>query len=260
MYIHKILLVGCLGLFFVACSKKDEVKKTEISYEMKNFKVESAGGCKADSLSCAYYEVSYPVFNGLDTAVTRIIAREIDASVAMGNPEAEGETMKQIGEGFIRDFQEFKTEMEDQPMGWHYKGIVDVGVVTDTLLSLSVTEEYYTGGAHGGYGKYFINLRPGTGETFTLDNYLKSGFEQPVTKIAEGMFRKIRDLADTASLTENMFEFPEGQFVLNKNYGFTKDGVVFYYNSYEIASYAAGPTEVLVPYEALKEWRREEGH
>jgi len=254
---NKILLAGCMGLCFVACSKKDEDKTTNISYEMKNFKVESEGGCKADTLSCASYEVTYPVFSGLDTAVTRIIAREIDASVAMDNPEAEGETMKQIGEGFIRDFQEFKTEMEDQPMGWRYKGTVDVGVVTDTLLSLSVTEEYYTGGAHGGFGKYFINLRPETGEPFTLANYFKPGYEQPVTKIAEGIFRKVRELADTASLTENMFEFPEDQFVLNKNYGFTKDGVVFYYNSYEIASYASGPTEVVVPYEALKEWIRE---
>ncbi len=253
-----LLIVGFIGFCFVGCSRRDEDKKAKISYEMKNFKVESEGGCKADTLSCASFEVSYPVFSGLDSSVAKVITREIDASVAMNNPENEGGTIKQIGEGFISDFQEFKADMEDQPLGWHYKATVDVGVTADTLISLSVTEEYYTGGAHGGYGKYFINLRPSTGETFTLANYFKPGFEQPVTKIAEGVFRRVRELADTASLTENMFEFPDGQFVLNKNYGFTKEGVVFYYNNYEIASYAAGPTEVVVPYEALKDWRREE--
>jgi hypothetical protein len=253
----KLLLVVGVSICFAACTNEKDKKKS-ISYEMKTFKVESHGGCQADTLSCALYEVTYPVFTGLDSTVTKIISREIDASVSMDNPEAEGETMKNIGEGFIRDFEEFKTEMDDQPMGWRYKGMVDVGVITDSLLSLSVTEEYYTGGAHGGFGKYFINLRPATGEKYTLGNYFKPGYEQPVTKIAEAYFRKVRELADTASLTGNMFEFPEDQFILNMNYGFTKEGVVFYYNSYEIASYAAGPTEVVIPYEALKEWRREE--
>jgi hypothetical protein len=75
-----------------------------------------------------------------------------------------------------------------------------------------------------------------------------------LTKIAEQIFRKVKEIPDTASLNENYFEFPDDTFQLNKNYGFKKEGIVFYYNNYEIAPYAAGPTDVVIAYEHLKEW------
>ena len=62
------------------------------------------------------------------------------------------------------------------------------------------------------------------------------------------------ELPDTASLNENYYEFPDDKFQLNQNYGFRKDGIVFYYNNYEIAPYAAGPTEVVIPYESVRTW------
>ena len=253
---NKLLFLVIPGLIFLACSKKEEQKKLPVTYEMKNFRVESEGGCKSDTLPCALYEVNFPVFTGLDSAVTKVIQKEIDASVSMGNPEAEGETMDQVGKGFIEDFEDFKSEFKDEPMGWHYSGVVEVEVLTDSLLSLSVAEEYFTGGAHGGYGTYYINLRPGSGEVFSLNDYFKPGYEEPLRNAAEKVFRKVRELSDTASFDDALFEFPDNNFQFNDNYGFTKDGIVFFFNSYEIAPYAAGPTEVLVPYGEVKAWVR----
>lgn len=243
-----------LSLIFYACSKKTEETKAPVRYEIKNFRVESAGGCKKDTMQCAYYEVNYPEFTGLDTAVARMLKQRIDAAVSMGNPEAEGQTMKQIGEGFIKDYEDFKNDMPDAPGGWHYTADVKVEILTDTLLSLSVQEEYYTGGAHGGYGTYFINMNPHTGAEFILDNLLKIGYNEPLTKLGEKIFRQVRAITDSTSLNENYFEFPDDKFQLNKNYGFKKEGIVFFYNSYEIAPYAAGPTEILIPYEELNDW------
>jgi hypothetical protein len=87
--------------------------------------------------------------------------------------------------------------------------------------------------------------------------FLKEGYEEKLTQLGEKAFRKERALTDTASLQKNYFEFPANKFTLNQNYGFTKEGIVFYYNSYEIAAYAAGPTEVIIPYEEIKGWLRE---
>ena len=72
--------------------------------------------------------------------------------------------------------------------------------------------------------------------------------------IGEQIFRQVKEIPDTASLNENYFEFADDTFQLNKNYGFRKEGIVFYYNNYEIAPYAAGPSEVLIPYERIREW------
>lgn len=252
--IKNLFYLTALSFAFYACSKKETEKKSQLSYEIKNFRVESAGGCKADTLACAYYEVSYPEFSGLDAAVKVMLKRRIDAGVSMSNPEAEGQSMQEIGQGFVSDFEDFVTEMPEGVGGWHYSADVAVEVLSDTLLSLSVQEEYYTGGAHGGYGNYFINVNPTTGADVTLDNVLKSGYNEPLRNLGEKIFRTVREIPDTASLNENYFEFPDDQFELNQNYGFKKEGIVFFYNSYEIAPYAAGPTEVLIPYDELTAW------
>jgi hypothetical protein len=241
--------------FFVllfSCTKTEE-KVAPISFETKTFRIESKGGCKSDTLQCAYFEVIYPEFTGLDTSVVKVIKQKIDAAVSMGNPESQGQNMRTIGEIFIQDYDDFKSEIPDAFGGWHYTANVSVEVLTDTLLSLSVNDEYYTGGAHGGSGVYFINVNPKTGAEFTLDNLLHADYHDPLTQVGDKIFRQSKQLADTASLIDNYFEFPEDKFELNKNYGFKKDGIVFYYNNYEIAPYAAGPTEVLIPYNEIKD-------
>ena len=235
-----------------SCTKTEE-KITPISFEYQTFRVESKGGCKSDTLQCAYFEVTYPKFTGLDTPVVKTVKQKIDAAVSMGNPESQGHDMKNIGEIFIQDYDDFKSEIPEAFGGWHYTAKVTVEVLTDTLLSLSVNDEYYTGGAHGGSGIYFINVNPKTGTEFTLDNLLKPDYNETLTQIGDKIFRQTKQLSDTASLTDNYFEFPEDKFELNKNYGFKKEGIVFYYNNYEIAPYAAGPTEVLIPYNDLKD-------
>lgn len=240
-------------LLFCCCQQKETaLPSSAITYEQTSFRIESEGGCRADSARCASYEVSYPMFKGMDSSVVKTVLKRIDERVSMGNPETEGESMQAVGRKFVGDYDDFKKEMPDGP-GWYYEARVEVEVLTDTLLSLSVTEEYFTGGAHGGHGKYFININPETGVEFTLDNYFRSGYGDELRRIGERVFRREYELSDTSSLEENMFEFPDDRFDLNQNYGFTAAGVLFYYNSYEIAAYAMGPSEVLIPYDSIKQ-------
>jgi hypothetical protein len=243
-----------LALIAVACTKKGEKTERVITFQNKTFRVESPGGCKTDSLQCAFYEVTYPIFTGLDTAVAIQLKRDIDGTVSMGNPEAEGKAMEQIGAEFVQDYEDFRKESPDVPGGWYYKGHVTVETLIDTLLSLSVHEEYYAGAAHGSYGVYYINVNPRTGAEFTLGHLLRRGYQEALLKAGEKAFRHVRNLADTASLNANYFEFTDDKFQLNQNYGFKKEGIVFYYNNYEIAAFATGPTEILIPYEEIKDW------
>src|SRR5688500_12558526 len=142
----KCAVVLVCGLMLFSCGTKPEEKVTPVSYESKTFRLESQGGCKSDTLQCAYFEVTYPQFSGLEPAVSKVVEQKIDAAVSMGNPESQGRTMKEIGEIFIKDFDDFKTEIPDAFGGWHYTAKVAVEVLVDTLLSLSVNDEYYTGG------------------------------------------------------------------------------------------------------------------
>lgn len=254
--VKNLVYLSFIAVIFVSCGKKVEEKKAEVTYVMKNFRLESSAGCKSDTSQCATYEVSYPEFSGLDSVVEKRIRRNVNASVSMGNPEAVGKSMEEIGKEFVQEYEDFNKEMPDAAMAWYYNADVNVEIVTDTLISLAVQEDYFTGGAHGGAETYFINVHPRTGAEFTLDNLLKEGYQEPLTTIGEQVFRQVREIADTASLNENYFEFPDDTFQLNQNYGFKKEGIVFYYNNYEIAPYAAGPTEVVIPYDRIKEWIR----
>jgi hypothetical protein len=65
-------------------------------------------------------------------------------------------------------------------------------------------------------------------------------------------------LADDADLKQAGFSFPGGNFALPENFGFASDGLIFYYNSYDIAPYYFGPTEVRIPYQEVRELLRPE--
>ncbi len=86
-----------------------------------------------------------------------------------------------------------------------------------------------------------------------MDNLLKADYQEKLAGLGNKIFRQTRQVPDTASLSDHYFEFPEDKFELNKNYGFKKEGIVFYYNNYEIAPYAAGPTEIVIPYNEIQE-------
>lgn len=251
-----VLVVG--ALVAASCTLRDEKKedKVPVTYTMTSFRLESAGGCATDSTACASYEMDYPVFTGLDSAVNAVIAKRILQTADMGNPEQRGKTMEEVAHDFIQDFEKFTKEFPDPSGGWYYGATVSVVLLTDSLMTLATQDEYFTGGAHGGGGKYFINVDPRNGRDITLDDLLKPGYETVLATLGEQAFRKAREMADTTSFQQQAFEFPENKFQLNKNYGFTPDGITFYYNSYEVASYAAGPTEIKIPYTALTAWRK----
>jgi hypothetical protein len=84
---------------------------------------------------------------------------------------------------------------------------------------------------------------------------LVDGYHSELTKIAEQIFRKNEKLTDTSSLARDYF-FKDNKFALNENYSITPAGFKFVYNQYEIKPYAAGKTELLLPYSQIKKLMR----
>jgi hypothetical protein len=244
------------AFMLISCSKKEEQRKEPpaLPYEIKIFRLESSGGCQADTTRCASYEIEYPLFKSLSSATSDSLSRKISEAVDTGNPTAETPSIEFAGKQFIADFERAKKEFPEGSLGWYYKGSVNINIITDTLISLEANVEYFTGGAHGGYGTYFVNVRPSTGETVRLLDVFRPGYEEPLRIIAEKEFRKAMEAADTSSFAEEGFEFPDDKFQLNNNFGFTKDGIVFVYNLYEIGPYVSGAPEVLIPYGEIRKW------
>jgi hypothetical protein len=248
-------------LLLLACgSDKQSVEEvTTLSYEIKTFIIESKDGCETVSKPCAKFEVSYPVFTGPEgSRIPYAVEDRINTMLAAPTSDLDPESIEAAGKAFISDFEMFVQDFPDVNEGWYYIADVVVENFTDKILCLSVNDEYYTGGAHGGSGSSFINFNAASGIVMVLDDLLKPGYEGDLTKAGERAFRLARNISTDVNLADEGFEFEGGYFHLNENYGFRPEGIVFFYNIYEIGPYVLGPTEILIPYEEIKDWLIEE--
>jgi Protein of unknown function (DUF3298)/Deacetylase PdaC len=248
-------VIGCLIFLLALGCSYDKKEADESDVQIKDILIESTPGCKFDSMQCAQVEISYPVFPGLDTTVQAIIKNTI-ASTLNGGVEGQIKSIEDQGNEFVNEYKEYKAETRETFGRWYRSVSVDVISFNDSLLSLQVTDESFAGGAHGSYATSFINLRTVDGKAFGLSDFFKPGYEAELKKSGEEAFRSTRELADTASFEFNGYSFDDNAFGLNHNYGFRQDGIVFYYNSYEVAPYSMGPTEVVIPYERMRSWIR----
>jgi hypothetical protein len=239
--------------FLLACStqKEEKVVVEYPAYEMRTFRVESEGGCANDSSACASYEVTYPVFAHLSQAVLDSITKKMHIALDPGNPGSSSRSFDSMGAEFVKDYEQFHADFSDSPIGWFFDGEVEVDSMSSTLICLVASSSYYTGGAHGGYSTYFINIDPSDGTKITLKDRFKEGFEGPLRQVGERLFNEANMPDDSIASEGFSYEFSDG-FALNDNYGFTREGLRFVYNIYEIAPYAAGSQEIVIPYERIK--------
>ena len=115
------------------------------------------------------------------------------------------------------------------------------------LQTYQVYSENYLGGAHGMHYLIpnIINLK--TGEIVTENELFKPGYVAPVTELIKSKLALDRGVED---INESVM-FSEG-LVPNGHCGVSGAGVTWYYQPYEIASYAEGIIEVTVFWIDLK--------
>jgi len=129
----------------------------------------------------------------------------------------------------------------------------------NSILSFQSEFDHFTGGAHGNSGMYFTNFNSLDGKKLNLSDLLVASYGAELDNIAEKKFRREKELGTEANLEEAGFWFKQGKFSLTENFGIKNDGLVFYFNSYEIAPYAMGPTEIKIPYAEIRNLIKEDG-
>lgn len=115
-----------------------------------------------------------------------------------------------------------------------------------TIVYLS-TIDYYEGGAHGINQLITMNFETKTGRQLTLADIFATGYEQPLKNVllkalkAKTGCNTLNALRDKGYLY-SMDIFPSENFILGD------ETITFIYNPYEIAPYAMGSTELIIPY------------
>ncbi len=247
------IFIALIAVTLIACEQQPPpLPFPDIQYEMRTMEQET--GNEDDSSSAyAVIKIAYPEVTkaGRDT-VKGLLNQYIYCFI---NDQFNDSLCQYTIEGhmgsFIDEYEKFKSFVPDSKQRWEDRKTI--AVLTDTLgiFSIGLSSYSYTGGAHSNSAKYFANFNAFNGDYIRLGDVLTEGFLDPLTDIAEKVFRDMKKLKPQDSLDTSGYVFEDNQFALNENYLLTDRSLVFFYNNYEIAPYASGTTKLVIPYQLI---------
>lgn len=119
-----------------------------------------------------------------------------------------------------------------------------------TVIELN-SWQYFTGSAHGLSATQFLNWHNDTQKVLGLDQILRAGQHAAyVNALQQAHQRWLVNNPDTNNDTQAYLRM--WPFQPSNNFGFTDQGLVVKYDSYQIAPYSSGQPELLIPYPDLQ--------
>ena len=132
-----------------------------------------------------------------------------------------------------------------------YNMVTGLTYCDDQLLCLKITEYDYTGGAHGStLNSYYVMDRK-TGQKLMLGDIVdlnSTDFKSLVVKYLKEKISKNPEMFFEGAEQNVESGYQKNEF----NFYMTKEGVGVEFGQYEIAPYAAGMQDIVIPYNELK--------
>jgi hypothetical protein len=229
-------------------SEEPAITKDTLKYSYKIIKQKATDcGNKPDS-GCTVVQIKYPVFAG-HKVLNDTINQNLLASFKLDDKKPDS-SLQQLAHHFLMLYEDDKRVNKRPDLIYALDSKTSIIRQDSSLLTLQFTQYSYMGGAHGGSSISFVNWDTKANKKVALNAIFIDGYAGVLNKIAEKIFRKQEKLADTASL--NGYFFKDNKFSLNDNYLVSPIGIRFHYNDYEIKPYAAGPTDLLIPYSQIE--------
>lgn len=237
-----ILMAGSSAVF---AQKVKPVKVKMLPYTAKK--------CVNDN-SCVEYNLSWPMLSGGNAQAVRAINDSIRSFVyiaADADPDLPLSLALDTAMAYsYAMLQEQAAGMDGYDIGYFYELESKVLLNNGRYFSLSMSNFVFTGGAHPNHytqlGTYDLNtgrlvalgdiisdtlaLRPMLGKAFVEE---KSETGEPVPALSDIVFEEFKHLP------------------MPLNYAVLPDGVCFYYNTYEVAAYVFGPTDITLTWAQL---------
>ena len=179
----------------------------------------------------------------------------LDSTTVANSPDARS-NLDKAASLFAQDYEAVRKEMGRLSGCWQLETKADTVHSSAKALTVKVETYAYTGGAHPNSSLSFYTFDRKTGRVLTLNDMVED--TTALLSLLEQTFRQQQKIGPKASLEEEGYFLRDGQFFLPANVGTTSNGLLFYYNPYEIAAYAVGPVEVMIPYEKLNGILREQ--
>ena len=229
---------------FISCSK-------ELTFETQEFSKKSDLPCTDQ---CPQVDVSIPIAkNGIVAdSINAKVFQTLSSIIYFGEKPTTSKNYEQLLSSFIASYDKLKRDAPDEIFPWEGKVKGKVSYESEQILNLEIDHYIFTGGAHGYSGKRSLLFHPKTGKTITLAEIIN---DTPAFKtFAEKQFRDKYAIPNGTPINSKGLMFEDEKFQLPQNIFFTEQGLLFYYNAYEIASYAEGAQELLLPYDSIEKF------
>ncbi|TXD82187.1 DUF3298 and DUF4163 domain-containing protein [Subsaximicrobium wynnwilliamsii] len=230
--VKKLALLVLLPAMILSCA--EEVK---VNFEEAQIKTTEA----------ANINFNYPKATGTKTVAERInqsIENYVANQTNMANDTLRNVTIDEAVKQFNFEYKRFKSDFPEAAQQWEAFVDGEVTYKSPELICIYINSYLDTGGAHGNTVVRFLNFDAQTGELLEKEALIND--RAAFLKIVQQHFQSETKPQDQGETTEDFFFGKD--FQLPESIGFNDEGVVILYNTYEIASYAQGITEFLIPY------------
>lgn len=234
-----------LFLLFISCNK-------ELSFENETFEKKSTLPCKTD---CPIITIEIPIAKNIPVvadSINKKIFSVIKEIVYFGEKQVKLNDYNALTSSFIGSYEEMHKKFPNETFGWQGKIKGNLEFKSGQIINIKIDHYTFTGGAHGYQGYRSLLFNPKTGKTIFSDQLFKN--EKEFKAFAEKEFREKYKIPAKANINATGLMFENDKFQLPQNIFYTEEGLLLYYNSYEAASYADGPKELLFPYDEVNKY------
>lgn len=242
-----LLLISILFIF--SCQDETKEKLSPLRFDKENIVKRAGENCDSAPYDCTIISLEVLQAKGSSKVSNKInqTLREHVISIISSEENPQIKDLEELTDNFILEYQIAASEFSQEPP-WEAYLTESIYRKDSILISIGITTEIFSGGAHGYRSLQFINFDPHTGSTLSWRDIFKPGFKE----YAEKKFRNEQEIPEGANINSTGFWFDNDTFHLPENIGFTNEHVILVYNAYEIAPYAAGDFYMEIP---LKEVR-----
>ena len=196
-----------------------------------------------------YVDITIPNATGLpvaDDSINNKIFRTIRNIVYFGEQPTDAKSYDELMTSFINSYDELAKKFPKDAMSWEAKIKGSIDYKTDSIIDIKLNNYLFTGGAQGYEGNLSLLFNAKTGRSLTYADIFKD--EKAFTAFAEKKFRAKYKIPQGKNINATGLMFDDNTFALPENIFFKENGLLLYYNAYEVAAYAEQQKEVLIPY------------
>ena len=221
---RRTLLFYLISLLFFSCKKEEKLTFSEIQITTKNNTIVEVFIPKASGNKLAS--------ESINEEIERFVAATLVVGKTKINSQASSIT-KQI-ETFNEEYTNFTKDFPEASQIFQ----------STEIVSIAITSYLNTGGAHGNTSISFLNFDTATGKRILNENLF--------TDIEA--FKHIAKTYFDEEVKDKTILFESESYTLPENIGFSEEGLILLYNTYEIAPYVTGIIEFTIPFEKANDY------